>query len=216
MRDVFGATLVLSLGLGAMTPAAGQLAIGAKGGINIADMSIEGNGVTEPTNSRTGMLAAGFVQYAVQPWLSLQLEARYTQKGTTQPQGDGIDALLRTSYAEVPLTVRLAIPTGGAVRPFFYGGGFMAFEVSCGLVAEGAGVSLDIGCGEQAERNKCDYGVVFGVGSDFAVGPVVLTLDAEYGMGLRNVVTDPDATAYHRVFSVAAGFKVPLGRGHTR
>ncbi len=211
MRNVSRGALILFLGLGTTTPALGQWAIGAKGGVNVTDMAIETDGVAVPTDSRTGMSAGGLIAYTAAPWLSLQLEARYTQKGTTQPQGDGIDALLRTSYAEVPLTARLVIPTGGIVRPHVYAGGFASFEVSCGLKAEGAGVSVDIGCGEEAERKKSDYGVVFGAGSDFAVGPVVVTLDAEYGMGLRSITADPGATAYHRVFSVAVGFKIPLG-----
>ena len=202
--------LVLILGLGMTSSAEGQVAIGAKGGINIADVAIEADGADEPTNSRTGVLAAGVVAYTVHPWLSLQLEGRYSQQGTVQPQGDGIDALLRLSYAEVPLTAKLLLPTGGIVQPYLYAGGFVSFEVACSLMAVGMGVSLDIGCDEAEDRGKSDYGVIFGAGSDFAVGPGAVTLDVEYAVGLRDISDNSAATAYHRVLSIAAGFKVFL------
>ena len=210
MRRVSLGVLVLILGLGMTSPAQGQVAIGAKGGINVANIQIEGDGIDELTNSRTGVLAAGVIAYAVRPWLTLQLEGRYSQKGTTQPQGDGIDALLRLSYAEVPFTARLVLPTAAIVRPYVYAGGFASIELACALIAEGAGVSVDIGCSEEQDRKKSDYGVVLGAGSDFAVGPGAVTLDVEYALGLLNLAQSPGATAYHRVLSVAAGFKVFL------
>jgi hypothetical protein len=210
VRKVLMGPLVLILGLGMTSSAEGQVAIGAKGGINIADVAIEADGADEPTNSRTGVLAAGVVAYTVHPWLSFQLEGRYSQQGAVQPQGDGIDALLRLSYAEVPLTAKLLLPTGGIVRPYLYAGGFASFEVACSLMAVGMGVSLDIGCDEAQDRGKSDYGVIFGAGSDFAVGPGAVTLDVEYAVGLRDISDNLPGTAYHRVLSIAAGFKVFL------
>ena len=210
MRQALTAAVLLSLGMGMAVPAESQVMVGAKGGVTVPKIAIKSDGVEAVTNSHTGILAGGVFALGVGPWLTLQLEGRYSQQGTTQPQGDDIDAILRLSYAQAPITAQFIIPTAGIIRPRIFAGGYYAREVACSLVAEGMGVRLDIGCEDTEPRKKSDYGAIFGAGSDVVVGPGAITLDAEYAMGLRNLASSPEDSAYHRVFSFAAGYKLFL------
>jgi len=193
--------------------ASAQIAIGIKGGANLSNFSVtEDGGEPElPYDSRTGFLLGATVGVTVTPWLAVQLEGRYSQKGTKQTENDVI-ASLRLSYIDVPLIAKAYIPTKGSpVMPYLYAGGFVGFETSCGLTTSGA-VSVDLDC-ETADvgRQSNDYGVVFGGGTDVRLGPGAVTLDIEYSLGLRNLAEDQEiGEAYSRVFAFAAGYKLIL------
>jgi hypothetical protein len=116
---------------------------------------------------------------------------------------------------DVPLIAKFIIPTrGGPVSPYLYAGGIIGFDVACGLRAEAPALDLamDLDCEEEGvEREKTDYGLVFGAGTDIRVGPGAVTLDVEYALGLRNLSTEVGVDAKSRVFSVAAGYRVFFG-----
>lgn len=203
----------LVLALAGASAASAQISIGVKGGANISNVSATENGGEPelPYDSRTGLLLGATVGVTVTPWLTVQLDGRYSQKGTKQTE-DEVIASLRLSYIDVPLIAKAYIPTKGSpVMPFLYAGGFVGFETSCGLSTSGA-VSVDVDC-ETADvgRQTNDYGVVFGGGTDVRLGPGAITLDVEYSLGLRNLADDADTgEAYSRVFSFAAGYRLIL------
>jgi opacity protein-like surface antigen len=205
--------VTLMLTFAAVSSANAQISIGAKGGINVANFSVTENGGEPelPYDSRTGLLFGATVGVTVTPWLTVQLEGRYSQKGTKQTDNDVIVSL-NLWYVDVPLVAKAYIPTNGSpVMPYLYVGGFMGFETGCGVTASGA-VSLDLSC-ETADvgRQTNDYGVVFGGGTDVRLGPGAVTLDIEYSLGLRNLAEDPNTgEAHSRVFAFAAGYKLFL------
>ncbi len=216
MRRLLLGIILLGLTAVVTSPAAAQVAIGAKGGINFSDISASDTGVAvePPFESRTGLLLGASVGVNLTPWLALQLEGRYSQEGTQQEE-DGVNILLRLSYIDVPLIARFIIPTkGGPVSPYLYAGGIIGFEVACGVHAEAPALdlALDLDCDEEGvTREKTDYGLVFGAGTDVRVGPGAFTLDVEYSLGLRNLSTEANSEAHSRVFSVAAGYRLFVG-----
>lgn len=216
MRRLLLGIMLLGLTAVVTSPAVAQFAIGAKGGINIADIAATENGATvePPFESRTGLLLGVSVGVNVTPWLALQLEGRYSQEGIQQEEA-GVNILLRLSYVDVPLIAKFIIPTtDGPVSPYLYAGGIVGFEVACGLRAEAPALDLemDLDCVEEGlDREKTDYGLVFGAGTDVRLGPGAFTLDLEYALGLRNLSTEAGVEAHSRVFSVAAGYRLFLG-----
>jgi opacity protein-like surface antigen len=216
VRRLLLGIILLGLTAAVTSPAAAQVAIGAKGGINFSDFSATDNGVAvePPFESRTGLLLGASVGVSVTPWLALQLEGRYSQEGTQQEEM-GVNVLLRLSYVDVPLIAKFIIPTkGGPVSPYLYAGGIVGFEVACGLHAEvpALDLAMDLDCEEEGvDRKKTDYGLVFGAGTDVRLGPGAFTLDLEYAVGLRNLSTEAGSEAHSRVFSVAAGYRVFFG-----
>ena len=203
----------LALTLAGASSAGAQIAIGIKGGANLSNVSVTANGAEPevPYDSRTGMLLGASAGISVTPWLTVQLEGRYSQEGTQQTE-DGVTASLRLSYLDLPLLAKVHIPTGASpLMPYLYAGGFVGFEVNCGLKTSGA-VSVELDC-ETADvgRQSNDYGAVFGGGTDVRLGPGAVTLDIEYSLGLRNMAEDAAiGEAYSRVFAVAAGYRIIL------
>jgi len=204
--------IAVVLALVAAATADAQFAIGLKGGANISNLSVTENGAEPaiPYESRTGLLLGATAGVTVTPWLTVQLEGRFSQEGTQQTE-DGVTASLRLSYVDVPLVAKVLIPTGRSpLTPHLYAGGFAGFEIDCGLNTTGA-VSLELDCDvAAADRQSTDYGVVFGGGADLRLGPGTITLDVEYALGLRNMHTEPGGKAHSRVFALAAGYKVGL------
>jgi hypothetical protein len=206
-------SIAIVLALGVAPAAAAQFTIGAKGGANFSNLSVTENGGDPevPYGSRKGLLLGATAGLSVAPWLAFQLEGRYSQEGTQQTD-DGITALLRLSYVDVPLVARVLIPTGESpVRPYLFAGGFVGFETDCGVKTSGA-VSVELDC-ETADvgRQSTDYGVVFGAGTDVRLGPGAVTLDIEYSLGLRNMAAAQNSgEAHSRVFAFTAGYKLVL------
>jgi len=60
--------------------------------------------------------------------------------------------------------------------------------------------------------NRLDIGAVFGTGVEFKTTAGIISLEANYDMGLTDLVTVGivDAPFKHRTFSVGAGWKIPL------
>jgi len=147
----------------------------------------------------------------VSPWLTIQLEGRYTQLGTRQVDA-GLTGVLRVSYVEVPLVARVAIPVRGSpVTPHLFAGGFVRIKTACGIRFSGtASLDLDCGTADVGDLRLTEYGVAFGGGTDLRVGRGVVTLDVEYALGLRNIALDPAAEVFSRVFVVGAGYRITL------
>ena len=209
MHKVSLGLLVLAFIAGSISPATGQVAVGARGGVNFSNLNVTENGEAPeiPYESRTGLLLGATLGVNVTPWLALQLGGQYSQAGTSQDDGD-VSGQLRLSYLDVPLVAKVYIPTKGSpVMPYLYAGGFVGFEVDCSLRLEGT-VTVELDCETAGLEQETNYGAVFGGGTDVRVGPGALTLDVEYALGLRNIADDPDVEAHSRVFSIAVGFKV--------
>jgi hypothetical protein len=100
------------------------------------------------------------------------------------------------------------------VRPTFFAGPFVAFEASCNVSAEAAGVSVDVSCDDfGVERKSTDIGIVGGAGLEVDVGSVILTFEGRYGMGLTNLADtgfDDDSIKSRNLQGlVGVAFKLP-------
>jgi len=196
--------------------------LGPVAGVNFATVS--GDDVAN-TKSRTAFLFGAFAEIPLSRIFSIQPEALYTMKGPKIEDTD-INASLKISYVEVPLLLRVNIPTSGSssldlfqgtsgggvgVRPHIYAGPAVAFKASCKLSGEEGSSSLDMTCKEAesdldfAAFKGLDWSAVFGGGLD--IGD--FTLGARYTMGLGNIIDQQGSETSdvkHRVFSIYAGY----------
>jgi len=184
-----------------------QLNLGARGGLSLGHQKVDATTGPEDVNARSGVVAGLTLGYQVNPHVQLALGGRIAQKGGTQAQQGGVDALLRTTYLELPFSVQLFPSNADAFRPFVSAGGFLAFETDCDLRLEGRGQSMDVGCEEAADREKTDFGVLLGGGSVVDLGGPALMLEVEYALGLRDVSHTPSATVKTRTIYLTAGLK---------
>ena len=187
--------------------AQGSPRVGPVAGINFA--SVGGEDVDE-TKSRTTFMAGLFAEIPVSNVFSVQPEALYTMKGPNLTDPDGS---IRFAYLEVPVLLRVNIPTGGSmngsgsgVRPHLYAGPAVAFKMSCSLHESGASSNPD--CDDPSvdfvEFKSTDLGAVFGGGVD--IGD--FTVGARFTLGLTNIIdsSDPSEDAKHRVLSAYAAY----------
>lgn len=170
--------------VGRPEPAAAQL--GLKGGLSYATRS---DNARPDLDSRTGF-AAGLSLPLGRGILALQPEGLYVERGW-EGTAEG-----KLTYIEVPLLLRVNIPTPG-IAPFAVAGPSASFRLSC--TSGGADCPSD--------TRSTDYGVNLGAGVRLG-GRSGLTIEGRYSWGLRKlseVTTGLDAKT--RTFLALAGFE---------
>ncbi len=212
MKKVLGCFVVCSLLTVLAMPAGAQLpgaTIGLKVGLNVADLAITVDDQDLDTPTRTGFAVGAAVGIVISPVFTFQPELFFSQKGSKiDVMGD--EATLEVNYVEIPVLVKLNVPTPSTVSPAFYIGPVISFEASCDLSDEGVSAGCDlVGLDE---RKKTDIGILGGAGLDVDLGQVVLTFEGRYNLGLINLLADPsDDTAKSRNVQglVGVAFKLP-------
>lgn len=127
--------------------------------------------------------------------IGIQPEVLYVQKGV---EFDGSPSSSsnapQLSYIEVPVLLKLTIPTPG-VHPMIYAGPSVMFRLTCSF----AGVDC------KSQFSSTDYGAVFGGGIRIG-GDHGLTLEGRYTWGLKDI-NDPGAGVKQqtRTFLLLAG-----------
>ena len=200
---------VLALGADA---ADAQTRIAAKAGVSFANMSLDPDLEGGDKQSLLGFAGGGHVQIPIGSGaVSVQPELLYIRKGF-EFEESGATAKFQADYAEIPILLRYDIPAQ-SVMPFVMAGPYVAFEASCKLIGEDEGVTIDTDCDStlgDTETESTDFGILFGGGIAFPVGPGALFFDARYGLGLTDISADPDEDAKHRAGAVMVGFSVSL------
>lgn len=176
--------------LGAAVPASGAV-FGFKGGMSVA--TLRGDLPTDPlvnSTSRLGFGGGGWIAIPIGPRLSVQPEVNYVQKGAklgtiefTDMGGTVIGSFDLTQvvdYIEVPVLLRVPLPSGGLVSPYFVGGPVLGLEVSEKLKLSGT-ASTSTGT---SFFKSADFGAALGAGIELGRGPLRGTLETRYTLGL--------------------------------
>lgn len=192
---------VLAVGLLALPHSvhAQGLAVGVEGGVTFSDLSVSDGAASADLGSQTGYRVAGVLRYGFGGALGIQTGVGYATKGAEEGA-----ASLDLAYFEVPMLLTLTIPTGPApvVSPRLFAGPQASFETSCELG--------DVDCASEdladpLDTKSTEYSLVVGGGLDFAFGgPVGLTVDGRYDLGLSDITEDPTSVK-NRSFSISAG-----------
>ena len=160
-------------------PAAAGVQFGIKVGANMAKPT--GADVQDPLEtieSRVGFTGGIFLAFKLGKVVTIQWEALYTMKGATfVALDDSYTDKLYADYIEIPLLLKLTIPTPG-IQPFFFAGPSVGFKLS--EKAELNGVPVD----EVLLKNN-DYGAIFGAGVNLGRS---FMLDVRYSLGLQKVI----------------------------
>jgi hypothetical protein len=159
------------------------------------------------TESRTGLVAGAFANYAipaVTSGFSLQAGLDLTQKGVRIPEEGGLaQRALDITYLEFSALARASLGSG-VFRPFAYAGPGVSFKLSTSGEVRGQSIETD------DEVKGTDLGFVLGVGARRgAVG-----VDLRYVIGLTNISesSDPDEAARNRHWAIAGTYEIPIRR----
>ena len=160
--------------------AAADVKFGIKGGVNVAN--VNGNFADNVTNwkSRVGFCAGIFLELNLGRILTIQPEVLYTMKGAEATLAEGAltgTGKLRFDYLEIPILLKVRIPTGD-VHPFVFAGPAIGFNLKAAF-QDITGSSSDV-----AGMNKVDYSAVFGGGLQLGRS---IHIDARYTLGLQKL-----------------------------
>lgn len=162
----------------------------------------------------------------------LMAEGYYRQKGArsveefNQEVFEGGSAEIGLDYIEIPVLLRLNLPTiGGRFVPYLNGGPAFGWRINCGIRFEGTTGAAEEDCDDLAEANldetlrSYEQGLALGGGVDIAVlgGMGAINIDARLTRGLSRINEDADGNAEvkNQAFSVMLGysFGIPGGLG---
>jgi hypothetical protein len=229
MKRSFTIVLIAVMCMLIALPASSQIfGIGVKGGLNFAnlrgdfilDLDDEFQLDTDLKNS-TGFIIGASFRTSLLPFISLQPEILYTEKGAKFEESmmipvngstanAAVEATIDLKYLEVPLLVRAGLPVPG-FSPFVYLGPAIAFNLSADFTMEAnvMGFSMKETEDIKDEIKNIDYGLVVGGGLEFGLPLFKLHVEARYTMGLTNVLDNGDMNGdidlKNGVFSLMVG-----------
>lgn len=202
-------TLIVAIAVGALaapTAASAQLRFGVRAGANFATVTGD-DADGDDVDTRTGLVAGGFVEAPLADIIGLQVGALYSQKGF-KPDVIGSSAAIKIDYLDVPALLVVTVPATESVGVGLYLGPTFSFRVKC----EGTFAGFSGDCDDQGIETF-DLGGEVGAGLRFGMGRSTFLLDGFYNFGLGSIDDDPSdpLDIKNQVFSVSAGLIFPVG-----
>jgi outer membrane protein W len=152
---------------------------GVKGGLNIANLS--GDDV-EDASSKTAVVAGVFFSYDITEIFAVQPELLFSMKGTKMDTGEG-DETWNLSYIQIPLLLKVNLPTEGKIKPWLCAGPAFGLLMSAELEDE------DI----KDQLKTMDIGIVAGAGVGYELEKGLIFAEARYEVGLTGLTDFSDA-----------------------
>ncbi|MCX8159429.1 MAG: PorT family protein [Candidatus Saccharicenans sp.] len=187
MKKIFTSVLIalfLCLVAGQTVAQAG-IQFGIRGGGNAAKLTGADVQDLEGTiKNKVGLVAGIFLAINIGKIVTIQPEVLYTMKGSqiNDPLGE-YTGKLYGDYVEIPLLLKIRIPTPG-IQPAIFAGPSVGFKLKEKLQIDGQDVPL-----EESLLENNDYGAIFGAGLDFGRH---FMIDVRYSLGLKKVLTAID------------------------
>lgn len=189
MKPLFlGVILTLALLPGVVTPARAEMAFGVKGGVSLSHVNAD----LFDTSNRTGFVGGVYGVFGLSPSLGIQPELLYVRKGAKLFSTDvtiggitfgSVGTTLDVDYVEVPVLLRLSLPTAGPVGARLLAGPVASFKVNEKLSTTGlVDVSLDT---DQVKTS--DFGFAVGGAVSFGSGSMDVVAEGRYTFGLANI-----------------------------
>jgi hypothetical protein len=185
------AVLIAALGV---SPALAQeekpMHFGVKLGMNISDLrGIEGmSWAADLIDWKAGFCGGVFMSYKVNNWFTIQPELLYSMKG--MKFGFLSESFLTVSldYIEIPVLAMADIPLEGTLRPFFYAGPVIGFNVRSNIAVAFEDFDAEKDMGEFV--NGTEFSLALGLGLNIGIAGHDVILDFRYEPGLTNIFTN--------------------------
>ena len=203
---------VMALAL-AIVPVSAQTVLGLHAGVSVATLS--GTDVTNAT-ARAGVSVGASLTFPVAHVLGIQVGADYVQKGA-KTDSAGVSVTVANNYIQVPVLLRVGIPSAGLFGAHILVGPDVSFQTGCTAKGSGGGFSVSVDCSQFGlDLKTVDFGAMGGVGFDFGLpGGLAITVEGLYNVGLSSIIKSGgnigNLDVKNRVFTVRAGVGLPLG-----
>lgn len=187
-----------------------KLSFGAAAGVSMSNLS--GDTVQEwedlygTMDSKTAITAGGFILYRINRSITVQPGVYYMQKGgaiSGTISGMPVEAAFNLSYLEIPVLVNVYFSIPSPLKPFITAGPVVALKAS----AESEITFMGETTTETMDDVKgTDFGLAFGSGVEFHLGPGTLQALVRYTTGLTNISDEPETEIKNGTFAVLVGF----------
>jgi hypothetical protein len=232
-RNIKLKSLILLIALGTLATYSQAQKLRIRGGVNLANVSVNENGRVNESNRLTSFQFGLITDIPlVKSVLSLQPGIVYTGKGAKVQNGtEGQNGYFRQSfnprYIEVPLNLKLMLPFATQSGLFVGAGPYIALGVGGKVKTDGHLLGANYSSQRKINFSNDDpttlneeegtgFGVVrrfdYGVNAmaGFEIKSIVIT--ANYGMGMAKLqsgsTSSEDNNNKHRVLSFTLGFKL--------
>jgi len=206
-------TAIVALAL-AIAPVSAQTVLGLHIGTSIATLG--GSDAGNPS-SHAGLSVGASLTFPLAHVLGIQVGADYVQKGA-KDSSTGTEVTLANNYIQVPVLLRVGIPSAGLFGAHILVGPDVSFQTGCTAKGSGGGVNVSVDCSQFGlDLKTVDFGAMGGVGFDFGLPGSGLTITVEglYNLGLSSIIKSGgnigNLDVKNRVFTVRAGVGLPLG-----
>lgn len=160
---------------------------GLRGGVNSSKLTGADIQDLEGTiKSKVGIVGGIFLAINIGKIITIEPEFLYTMKGTQQEVTGDYTEKLYGDYLEIPVLLKLRLPTPG-IQPVIFAGPSVGFKLKEKLQINDQDVPLE----EKILENN-DYGAIFGAGLDFGRH---LMIDVRYSLGLKKVLSAAQGTS---------------------
>jgi hypothetical protein len=184
---------------------------GIKGGLNMSnltgdDATMEG---IDPS-MKMGFGGGVFFNYAFTELFAVQVEGLYTMKGATYEWSEGGESGSvdwKVDYIQLPLLLKVNIPTEGKIKPAIFAGPTFGFLMSSKI--SGDGEDLDV----KDNTESMDIGILGGLEIGYKMEKGLLFLGASYEVGMQTVakVDEGDAPDIKNTnIGIYLGYGFPL------
>jgi hypothetical protein len=161
-------------------PAAADMRFGIKAGANVANVNGGFTGNVSDWKTMVGFCGGVFLEFNLGKLLTIQPEVLYTMKGADATIDEGTitgTGKLRFDYLEIPMLLKVRIPTGD-VHPFVFAGPAVGFNLKA-TFEDITGGSTDVSSG-----NSVEWSAIFGGGLQLGRS---FHIDVRYTMGLEKL-----------------------------
>ncbi len=173
--------------------------VGIKGGVNIVDFV---NTDLDTDRRATPIIGLVLDFSSINSPVGIETGVFYTRKGAEVAGTD-----LNVDYLELPVVAKLFFTSYSDIRPHLLVGPYVGYNINTDGVIDDLGVP-GAGVDVSDQARDFDFGVHFGIGSDFHIGMSAIDLQVRYGMGLISVFEEEfDDDIRHGVFSILLGLK---------
>ena len=210
------AALALASAIGALAPSAAQGQTPYLGVQLGGTLSTFGGSAAQLESHRGGLVAGAILGLRLGRAVALESAPAWVQKGaegTLQGFEEPIATDLEIDYLQLPLLLRLTLPTGLAARPVLLAGGAVAFRLGCSAATAESELALTYDCAASDAAEPLagtDWSLIGGAGVEIDLGRSALALEARYDRSLGD--NGEIAGIENRAWVGSVGLRVPLGR----
>jgi hypothetical protein len=179
--------------------------IGLKIGLNMATIKSDQPDFDEYKKSLIGVNGGLILEKKVVPYLSLQGEVLFSQKGFYDKKDEGNYEKKIVNYLEVPLSVKIKV---GPTPLFFLAGPYFGYAMNGKIKSKQTVLGVSTESDDDIDwdtykMKRFDLGINAGLGMKF--GPIFI--EGRYGLGLTDLNDDSNESYYYKnsVFGVSVG-----------